>query len=183
MEQFPQPTYKFPLAFTFNPNLMDGCPLQERYMTICYMLSGLKWADWKVNFELSPKGRLHVHGNLYINRVSRFYAYDIPYLIDCGSFEIDFIGNIPLLNESVIDDNDDLQHHFHTWQKYCQKQKTHMEDLFDLTEMRVFLDSTDKSDIAWIKRYRNLGEPLKTKFKRCAFLEQDEDFKDINSLI
>lgn len=69
-----------------------------------WFMSTLKQSHIKVRIELSPHGRLHLHGYITIENKMDFYLYTIPKLQDYGNIVI-----------KPITSPDE-------WEKYCCKQ-------------------------------------------------------------
>lgn len=100
-----------PYAFSFNPSAQ----LEQNPVTDCIRLNAVKnwWLDnerlfkslnhsqVKVLPEMSPKGRWHFHGYLYITNIYKFFLRDMPILQRSGTYEIDTIESIPKWEEYI----------------------------------------------------------------------------------
>nr|DAW08393.1 MAG TPA: Rep protein [Bacteriophage sp.] len=65
--------------------------------------------EYEMHIEVSPMGRLHLHGKIKLlnkERLLKFYLYDIPRINNISVFEIDTISDMV------------------KWDTYCTKQKT-----------------------------------------------------------
>lgn len=93
-------------AFTINPEeqyfgLVDRF---EKTTDLIYKLVNSKFANYQLYIEVSPKGRIHAHGFVWIMDPASYYLFEIPYLISRSNIKID-----------VINDVDE-------WYTYCTKQ-------------------------------------------------------------
>lgn len=143
-------------AFSFNPLVVDvNQSLHDTYRQIIYVLSKAPpHYKWFIQFELSPLGRLHVHGEINITDIGKFYAYTIPYLCRRGATE--------------IDTKDDTSF----WANYCDKQGSIMKGLLEPLLLQYRVKSTDE---VWITKYNNDFEKhLQSDFAAHAFQDEDE---------
>lgn len=77
-----------------------------------YFTSALKGASIKVMIEVSPLGRLHLHGYITISNPMDFYLFTVRNLERYGTFVIK-----PIADEEI-------------WQKYCTKQELLKEYIY-----------------------------------------------------
>lgn len=103
-------------AFTYNPETQ---PLTPKYTLdlitwhngMDSIFKSLKYCDVELRPELSQGSRWHYHGLITINEIMKFYIFDLPYLRENGSYEIDTIEDITI------------------WTQYCTKQEKIMKDI------------------------------------------------------
>lgn len=124
-------------TFNFNPEdqpSRDGsgvfkrntfCEFDERVKKV---LSRCGNATIKAVWEISRKGRWHLHGTIKIHNVIEFYINDLQRLMFHGTLEIDTISDIS------------------KWETYCYKQKTLMEPYCDIHDMEYEYITGSKKD-------------------------------------
>lgn len=113
-------------TFTLNPKEQHfgrECRFNFMYKHIFNILQCLHSCDYVLYPEISKLGRIHYHGTIVINDVVEFYVYDIPFLMDRFTFEID----------TITDDD--------KWTKYMTKQQAIMEPYAKTNKTPYKLDS------------------------------------------
>lgn len=100
-------------AFSYNPkdcyqsfNVIVTDRIREFYRHADTYFKYKNFSNKKLYVELSPKGRLHYHGIIEVEKVIEFFLYEIPSLLRCGTV--------------CIKEFDDKG--FEGWMKYCNKQ-------------------------------------------------------------
>jgi len=107
-------------AFTWNPKdshgaLHEGYPAYRAYMIRqSRLFSKLHSVSVKLLIEASPKGRLHSHGYLKINNLHSFLLIDMPVLQKHGMYEIDTLGEDPLVWHNYVHKQQ------HVWEPYAR---------------------------------------------------------------
>lgn len=99
-------------AFTYNPcdkyqgfNCVVTDRIREFYKHMDEFFGYKNFSNKKLWVELSPKGRLHLHGIIVVEQIVQFYLYEIPKLTRKGTVHI----------KAMTDDGS-------VWMEYCTKQ-------------------------------------------------------------
>lgn len=145
-------------AITLNIQSNDYKTIERKAYEYLRELAQLKYCDYKMYWELSALGRLHLHGYLKIPfddeeeelkdginnksklRLANFFAYDMCHLTSKFSFEIDTIsdnkddGEDHLRRPSEKTTGEDRQEdgpEKWTWKEYVEKQQPVMNVLMN----------------------------------------------------
>lgn len=97
-------------AFTFNPSdkyqsFKSLNRLIDFYKQLDNIFVYKNFSSKELYIELSPKGRLHLHGLIEVESVINFYLYEVPSLIRKGTLHINKIES------------------HEKWHEYCSKQQ------------------------------------------------------------
>lgn len=148
-------------ALNFNPAFTDD--IESSYNRICRIFDELPpYAKFAIHFELSPTGRLHVHGYITPIDIAKFYCILIPYLTAVGTVVI----------SRIIDDG-------YEWEVYINKQKNILEPYFKEKNKQFSLSNYEWDHITNEGSKWMLGHAKKSKTSYEQIMAHSFDTSDL----
>jgi len=161
-------------AFTFNPCIGFTTTWQDEYNHLCRQMFKIPVkCKLYIHFELSPSGKLHLHGSITVAKeeVTPFYLYAIPYLLERGVLSI-----VPICQEDEG----------YGWYQYCNKQNKILQPYFERMQKKVILSNyiTDiekelkqqkESQLVWLEYYAERGSTIREKLIKNIWEDDTEE--------
>ena len=177
-----------PYALTINPAFYKKCMkfdikiIDEQYQNICSILDEIReYVQFKVYFELSCLGKLHIHGQIVFAKdtLMSFYAYCVPWMKDHCTFAIKALAE---------QDTATSEFQIDAWPAYCQKQRHLMKDWMknNLAKKVSYADNEIiakmTSKVASDKQFRLDYAPREwTRVEHRLALDRDIEWEDDNA--